>query len=53
MQGRKDGDTVVKMGEGAMFKKMDEWAESPELKNQFPRLANYLRHVFNELRKDE
>ena len=36
-----------------MFKKMDEWNESPELKNQFPRLALYLRHVFNQLGQDE
>lgn len=53
MQGRKDGETIVKLGEGAMFKKMDEWNESTELKNQYPRLANYLRHVFDQLRIDE
>lgn len=39
LQGRKDGNAVVQLGEGAMFKKMDEWNESPELKAQFPRLT--------------
>ena len=29
MQGRKDGNTIVKLGEGTMFKKMDECNESP------------------------
>jgi len=39
MQGRKDGNAVVQLGEGTMFKKMDEWNESPDLKAQFPELT--------------
>ena len=53
MQGRKDGRTVVSMGEGAMFKKMEEWNESLDLKQQFPRLAQYMRSIFNSLGEGE
>ena len=42
MVGRKDGENAVKLGEGYYFDKMEEWDSSPELKQEYPRLGDYL-----------
>ena len=52
MQGRKDGGAVVKLGEGTMFEKMEEWNNSPELQKQHPFLGTYMSKVFKELGED-
>jgi len=44
MVGRIDGENAVKQGEGYMFNKMKEWDASKELKQQFPRVGDYLTH---------
>ena len=36
-----------------MFKRMDEWNDSPDLQSQYPTLTKYLRHVFQELGEAE
>ena len=53
MQGRKDGAAVVQLGEGAMFEKMEEWNNSPELKSKYPFLGSYMRTLFKEMRQNE
>lgn len=40
--GREDGANAVKSGEGFMFKKMEEWNRDVELKDEYPRLGDYL-----------
>lgn len=49
LQGRKDGAAAVKAGEGFFFKHMDLWQKSPELKAEFPRVSQYIKHVQTEL----
>ena len=40
--GRKDGANAVKKGDGFYFDMMREWNKSDELKNEYPRLEDYL-----------
>lgn len=49
MQGRKDGERVVNLGEGFVFDKMDEWSNSNEIKQDYPNLGDYLSSIYKNL----
>lgn len=40
--GKKDAATILGLGEGASFKKFDEWYVSKELRKQYPHFQDYL-----------
>jgi hypothetical protein len=48
MQGRLDGENAVKLGEGFMFGKMEEYRNSKDIQKQFPKIGDYMRHHFEE-----
>ena len=48
MIGRLDGENAIKDGEGFMFGKMAEWGNSPELKQQYPRVNDYVTKVVKD-----
>lgn len=51
MLGRLDGENAIKDGEGFMFAKFDEWNNTPTLKEQFPRVNDYI--TFTVLQRAE
>ena len=56
MIGRLDGENAIKDGEGYMFSKMAEWGNSTDLKQQYPRVNEYVTKVVKdraELHKQE
>jgi len=40
--GRTDGKAALHMGEGLVGKEMDKWASTPELKEAYPRIGDYI-----------
>ena len=48
MIGRKDGENAVKNGEGYMWRQMDKWNDSAELKELFPKLEDYISFIVEE-----
>merc|ERR1712086_146054 len=45
MLGRLDGENAIKDGEGFMFGQMLEWEESPDLKEDYTKVGDYITKV--------
>lgn len=43
--GRQDGANSIKLGEGYMNKKMNEWMDSPELQRHTPKMNDYVSYL--------
>jgi hypothetical protein len=40
--GRTDGKAALHMGEGFVGKEMDKWASTPEIREAYPRVGDYI-----------
>jgi len=48
VMGRADGKAALHMGEGFVGKEMDKWASTPEIKEAYPRVGDYITKTLKE-----